>query len=428
MKRKMKADSQQITECCPEITTGKKKSCLCDGSRRRLYMLLVLSVITVIWLFVYYKLLNHSFELPEPLQKLRNMFGDGEVKKRRGREGETENLKIINHENMSKCFTQLKLPKYQESIHIAIVACGKVKIQEALVAMMSITLTTNYNLYFHIFSDDYKRFESQLKTWPAWSNRWMMYSMYNIYYPSYANKVNWVKLFKHCATQRLFLSSILVDVDSVIYIDTDVLLFKPIEELWKMIAQMNQRQIIGLAQECETKSHCWYNEKIQHSYFKPYGLNSGVMLMNLTRMRTLNWEKYVVDIYKMYKDLLTWGDQDILNIYFGLHPNKVYLLPCSWNYRPDHCLYGNVCADAFDIGVSILHGSRGVFLKQHIQPDFYEIFEAFQKFKFAKGDFQRDVVQVIHKKLSSKHHPSSPCTQLLLNTTVNHLNCVDGPV
>ena len=66
------------------------------------------------------------------------------------------------------------------------------------------------------------------------------------------------------------------------------------------------------------------------------GVNSGVMLMNLTRMRQFGWEKYVVPIYHEYKNKIVWGDQDIINIVFHFHPEKLYVYPCHYNYRPDH--------------------------------------------------------------------------------------------
>lgn len=49
------------------------------------------------------------------------------------------------------------------------------------------------------------------------------------------------------------------------------------------------------------------------------GVNSGVMLMNLTRMREFHWVDYVIPIYKKYKLKITWGDQDIINIIFHFH-------------------------------------------------------------------------------------------------------------
>lgn len=55
------------------------------------------------------------------------------------------------------------------------------------------------------------------------------------------------------------------------------------------------------------------------------GVNSGVMLMNLTRMRQFQWTEYVVPIYKKFKLRITWGDQDIINIIFHYHPGNIIL-------------------------------------------------------------------------------------------------------
>lgn len=54
------------------------------------------------------------------------------------------------------------------------------------------------------------------------------------------------------------------------------------------------------------------------------GVNSGVMLMNLTRMREFHWEDYVIPVYKEFKLKITWGDQDIINIIFHYYPRKCY--------------------------------------------------------------------------------------------------------
>lgn len=52
------------------------------------------------------------------------------------------------------------------------------------------------------------------------------------------------------------------------------------------------------------------------------GVNSGVMLMNLTKMRAFQWEKYLAPIMKEYKLNIVWGDQDIINIIFHFHSGK----------------------------------------------------------------------------------------------------------
>lgn len=43
--------------------------------------------------------------------------------------------------------------------------------------------------------------------------------------------------------------------------------------------------------------------------------------MNLTRLRRSKWnEKTPERIYQKYKSVITWGDQDIFNIFFHFHP------------------------------------------------------------------------------------------------------------
>lgn len=52
------------------------------------------------------------------------------------------------------------------------------------------------------------------------------------------------------------------------------------------------------------------------------GLNSGVMLMNLTRMREFDWINRLNPVLEKYRIALTWGDQDIINIIFHYHPGN----------------------------------------------------------------------------------------------------------
>lgn len=103
--------------------------------------------------------------------------------------------------------------------------------------------------------------------------------------------------------------------------------------------------------------------------------------MNLQKMRDIDWEHEVMRIYEKYSSRLVFGDQDIINIFFHFHPDKLLQLPCEYNYRPDHCLYADDCeAEAF----KILHGNRGYFHKavNQNQPIFSEIYDAFQKVSF----------------------------------------------
>ena len=46
------------------------------------------------------------------------------------------------------------------------------------------------------------------------------------------------------------------------------------------------------------------------------GVNAGVLLMNLTRLRNFNLEELSKKYYREFKSLITVGDQDILKIIF----------------------------------------------------------------------------------------------------------------
>lgn len=56
----------------------------------------------------------------------------------------------------------------------------------------------------------------------------------------------------------------------------------------------------------------------------------------------------------------------------------LYIFPCLWNYRPDHCMYGSNCKVAEEEGVSILHGNRGVY-HDNKQPAFKVVYDAIQE-------------------------------------------------
>lgn len=133
--------------------------------------------------------------------------------------------------------------------------------------------------------------------------------------------------------------SVLPDIDSVIYVDTDTLFLAPVDNVWDHFYKMNSTQLAALAPEQEDPNVGWYNRFARHPYYGEFGkfysfetcerrnnvflgVNSGVMLMNLTRMRKFNWTKYVIPIYKKYKLNITWGDQDIINIIFHYYPGK----------------------------------------------------------------------------------------------------------
>ena len=94
-------------------------------------------------------------------------------------------------------------------------------------------------------------------------------------------------------------------------------------------------------------------------------ITSGVLLVNLSRARSVNMTAQWLDIY--YHDppycKFQFFDQDLLNIYLHLHPHHFYLLPCKWNQRAHLTDPGDTCPDlSLPINGGLIHGNRKVFI------------------------------------------------------------------
>lgn len=288
--------------------------------------------------------------------------------------------------------------RVEEVMHLAVVACGS-RLDETLTMVKSALLFSLKRITFHIFAEDplAPQFEERLNQWPRAVSSKFQYRIYPITF-SVGNADEWKKLFKPCAAQRLFLPVILKDVDSLLYVDTDVLFLRPMDDIWSLLKSFNSTQLAAMAPEHEVPKIGWYSRFARHPFYGVTGVNSGVMLMNLTRIRStmfknsmipsgLSWEDILHPLYQKYKNHITWGDQDLLNIIFHYNPECLFIFPCQWNYRPDHCMYGSNCKGAEEEGVSILHGNRGVYHDDK-QPAFKVVYDAIREFPFEDNMFQ----------------------------------------
>ncbi|XP_036387884.1 glucoside xylosyltransferase 2 isoform X2 [Megalops cyprinoides] len=286
----------------------------------------------------------------------------------------------------------------EEWMHLAVVACGD-RLQETLTLLKSALLFSVKKIKFHIFAEDdlASLFQKGLRKWPRFVSSKFQYSVYPITF-SVGNAEEWKKLFKPCAAQRLFLPVILTDVDSLLYVDTDVLFLRPMDDIWNLLKEFNSTQLAAMAPEHEIPKIGWYSRFARHPFYGVTGVNSGVMLMNLTRIRStlfknsmistgLSWEDLLHPLYQKYRNHITWGDQDLLNIIFHYNPECLYTFPCQWNYRPDHCMYGSNCKGAEEEGVAILHGNRGVYHDDK-QPAFKAVYDAIHDYPFEDNIFQ----------------------------------------
>ncbi|KAJ8416350.1 hypothetical protein AAFF_G00356380 [Aldrovandia affinis] len=301
----------------------------------------------------------------------------------------------------------------EERVHLAVVACGQ-RLDETLTMLKSAVLFGRRPLHFHIFAEDqlHRGFKEALDAWPDPFRSRFNFTVFPITFPP-ENAREWKKLFKPCASQRLFLPIILKEVDSLLYVDTDILFLRPVEDVWAFLEQFNSTQMAAMAPEHEDPRIAWYSRFARHPYHGKTGINSGVMLMNMTRIReklfkndmtsvALSWEDLLMPLLQKYKLNITWGDQDLLNIIFHHNPESLFVFPCQWNYRPDHCIYGSNCAPAEQEGVFILHGNRGVYHDEK-QPAFRAVYEAIHKYPFGADPVQSLLRPLEEKLLAATH-------------------------
>ncbi|CAG9759993.1 unnamed protein product [Ceutorhynchus assimilis] len=290
----------------------------------------------------------------------------------------------------------------RNDIVVAVVACGD-RLRESLTLIKSALMFSKAKLNFIVLAEDnlIESFTEKLEEWKSFTNNAFTYNVLPLNFPTKDGN-EWKKLFKPCAAQRLFLPDILPGVDSLLYMDTDTLFLTPVESIWEYFNKFNRSQMAALAPEHEDSNIGWYNRFAKHPYYGKLGVNSGVMLMNLTRMRAFKWTEYVVPIYRKFKLHITWGDQDIINIIFHYHPGRLFLYSCRYNYRPDHCMYSSICKSAEKDGVAVMHGSRGFFHSEK-QPVFKAIFNAFDSFQIG-SDVYKEFYQPLETYLDALEH------------------------
>ncbi|XP_057180357.1 glucoside xylosyltransferase 1 [Triplophysa rosa] len=288
--------------------------------------------------------------------------------------------------------------QHETLMHLAVVACGQ-RLGEAVNMLKTAAMLSSRAMRFHIFAENrlHADIKATLDSWPAFISLKFSYVVRPISFTR-ENHEEWSQLFKPCASQRLFLPMILRHVDSLLYVDTDVLFIRPVELIWDMLAQFNSTQLVAMAPEHEEPRIGWYSRFSRHPYYGKTGINSGVMLMNLTRMRMaqfkndmtpvgLHWNELLMPLLQKYKLNITWGDQDLINIIFHYNPEMLFIFPCNWNYRPDHCIYGSNCVPAEEEGVVALHGNRGVFHGDK-QSAFKAVYQAFEQYIFGEDLLQ----------------------------------------
>ena len=163
-------------------------------------------------------------------------------------------------------------------------------------------------------------------------------------------------------------------------------------------------------------------------------VNSGVFLMNLTRMREAVFrtaDSISLDNFSWNKDLFfplyhkfkadMYGDQNLINIIFHYNPHLIYYFSCRFNYHHKFCFDKEPerwCQSAEKEGAYIVHGSAKTFYNNY-SPAFRAINTAFQNYHFEK-DIRANLVNPIERNLREpsieNHEHCGGKTDLFLKT------------
>lgn len=130
---------------------------------------------------------------------------------------------------------------------------------------------------------------------------------------------------------RLFIPAMFPEYDKAIYIDSDVVLLSDLAELYDTDIGDNY---IGACRDlsvADVPPLCSYMENAvgvdRHEY-----INSGVLLMNLKKLREREIDKHFLNLLNTYHFDCIAPDQDYLN---ALCHGKIYYLPEVWDTMPN---------------------------------------------------------------------------------------------
>ncbi|TGZ63254.1 hypothetical protein CRM22_007036 [Opisthorchis felineus] len=124
------------------------------------------------------------------------------------------------------------------------------------------------------------------------------------------------------------------EVTKVIVLDSDVIFNYNVLELWKEFERFKPQQVFGAA--CEQITYCPYSCSSDDTHLPLFGINSGVVLMNLTELRRTNWwYQWQQEVLKEVTDLgyLPVAEQKVINEIMGRNITLYYRLGCEWNVQ-----------------------------------------------------------------------------------------------
>ncbi|CAI2731848.1 unnamed protein product [Schistosoma spindalis] len=123
-------------------------------------------------------------------------------------------------------------------------------------------------------------------------------------------------------------------ISKVIVLDIDILLNTDIIELWNHFEYFKETQSIGIGLE----QNPYFQEVMTRleSNWKGYGYNSGVLLLDLSKLRSTDWNHLWLGLTRRAierQGYLTTGEQDTINLVLFEFNYILHEIPCEWNIQ-----------------------------------------------------------------------------------------------
>lgn len=258
-----------------------------------------------------------------------------------------------------------------ETVHLALICGGHDATRNFYTLLKSILFyRTNTRIHLHLFVNSISE-----KIIKELFNTWIVPDLITAYYhmSKYEPEISWIpnQHYSHrYGLLKLVAPSVLAEagVERVIFLDTDMLAHGDISLLWKEFSRFDEapESFIALV---ENQSD-WYLEDAMIS--TPYqartilwpalgrGFNTGMMLIDLNRLRRVDWNAMWRDLTEseLVSHLTTvLADQDIYNALIKRNSWIVLKLDCHYNLQlNDHTLLNVTCPNhRAGIGFSLTH-------------------------------------------------------------------------
>ncbi|XP_033218073.1 LARGE xylosyl- and glucuronyltransferase 2-like [Belonocnema kinseyi] len=305
-----------------------------------------------------------------------------------------------------------------EPVHVAMVCAGFNSTFSLVTAVKSILFYRTTPLHFHLVVD-----EISMRSLVMLFQTWDLPNVNVSYYKAedWIPRVSWIPN-KHYSGVYGLLKLILPDicqVPKILVIDTDVTFLNDVVLLWQSFNYFNEDQLLGLV---ENQSQ-WYLKTLPYEQRSwpalDKGFNTGIVVMNLKRLRERNFAHLWVTIAKRVLETISetsLADQDIINAVIKEYPYIVYRIECTWNIQlSDHTLSESCYSDANRLNVIHWNSPRKQNVHNKHIDDFRRMHNIFLELdgrllrRSLFNCYKAEISPVIHGPSRYIYDPSTSC-------------------